>query len=162
VEIMPDEGSVQYTANGALDVEQAQDWLERAARVLITQPGGILSLGAEIPETNRVIGLVSIFFLDEARKQIGFTIIIAPGNRKQGFGAEAVGGVLKFAFEGLNLHRVTAECDSRNAAARRLLEKAGLRREGESVQSRFQKGEWINEIWYAALLTDALQASNRS
>ena len=101
--------------------------------------------------THRVIGLATIYFTDEARKQIGFTLLIAPAHRRQGFGTEAAFAVMAFAFDGLNLHRVVASCDSRNLAARGMLEKIGMRREGEALESLFQKGEWVNETWYALL-----------
>ena len=59
--------------------------------------------------------------------------------------------LLTFCFEGLKLHRVTASCGGKNSAACRLLEKAGLRREGESIKDTLFVGEWGNTVWYALL-----------
>ena len=42
----------------------------------------------------------------------------------------------------------------------RLLEKLGLRREGEFVKNRWVHGEWTNSIWYAALEEEYLAAEN--
>jgi RimJ/RimL family protein N-acetyltransferase len=150
-ELMPNEASIQYTRNEPVDVEQAQDWLEREKGILITHLGGSLSLAVELAGKPRVIGFVRIYFTDEARKQIGFTVLIGPAERRQGFGTEAAFAVMAFAFDGLKLHRVVGSCDSRNVAARGMLEKIGMRREGEGVESHSQKGEWVNETWYALL-----------
>ena len=40
---------------------------------------------------------------------------------------------------------------SPNAAARGMMEKAGLRKEGEFVQSWFDGNAWVNVSWYALL-----------
>jgi RimJ/RimL family protein N-acetyltransferase len=32
-----------------------------------------------------------------------------------------------------------------------MLEKAGLRKEGQCRKARFQKGEWIDTVWHARL-----------
>ena len=63
-----------------------------------------------------------------------------------------------FCFSSLGLHRVAAQCDSRNGVARRLLARAGLRFEGEFVQDRFIKGEWVNSVRYAILDAEYLAA----
>jgi len=47
--------------------------------------------------------------------------------------------------------RLAVSCSSQNAAARRILEKAGLRQEGEFVKSWFDGREWVNVLWYALL-----------
>ena len=42
----------------------------------------------------------------------------------------------------------------------RLLEKAGLRREGEFVKSRWLHGEWTSMVWYAMLEEEFRSAEN--
>jgi len=58
---------------------------------------------------------------------------------------------LNYAFNGLRVRRIIAQCDDRNVAARALLLKSGLRQESECVQDRLQKGEWVNTIGFALL-----------
>jgi len=65
--------------------------------------------------------------------------------------AEAVNALLNFCFEAITLHRVTASFDSRDISARRLFEKAGMRREGEFLKDRFLNGQWIDTVWSAML-----------
>ena len=51
-------------------------------------------------------------------------------NQGQGYGAEALGLALQFAFQELNLHRVQLTVFSYNQRAIALYEKLGFRREG--------------------------------
>ncbi len=69
----------------------------------------------------------------------------------QGFATEAVGALLRFCFEDLNLHRLTAYTDVRNASSRRLLERLGFRLEGISKESWFEHGAWWDDCQYAIL-----------
>jgi len=73
-----------------------------------------------------------------------------------------VAALLDFCFNGIKLHRVTASCDSRNVAACRLLEKAGMRREGEFLKDHFADGEWFNTFSYAVLSEEYRQESSRA
>ncbi|MEH2142446.1 GNAT family N-acetyltransferase [Nostoc sp.] len=49
-----------------------------------------------------------------------------------------------------NLHRVRANCDQANIASTKLLERFGIRREGD-VKSLWFKGDWVDELWFAIL-----------
>jgi len=55
------------------------------------------------------------------------------------------------AFEGLHAHRVAAECDARNLAARGLLAKATCGQESERMEDSFSKGGWVNTVGFALL-----------
>jgi RimJ/RimL family protein N-acetyltransferase len=93
---------------------------------------------------------------------VTFSISLNRKFQRQGFAHEALVALLTFCFEGLKLHRVAGWCDGRNTAAVRLLEKAGLRREGEFVRSRWLHGEWANSLWYAMLNEEFSKASSNS
>ena len=59
--------------------------------------------------------------------------------------------MLRLGFEGLGLHRIVAECDPRNEASIRVMEKLGMRREAHHVEAMFLKGEWVGSMVYAML-----------
>lgn len=86
---------------------------------------------------------------DPRQGEIGFTL--ARGHQGKGYAAEAVGAVLDYAFGTLGLHRVVAITDARNAAAARLLERVGMRREGHYLQNVWFKGAWGDELSFALL-----------
>lgn len=60
--------------------------------------------------------------------------------RNHGFMTEAVQGIMLFAFQTLGLHRVHTSCLAVNVASARVLEKAGLKREGCSKQAFLKQG----------------------
>jgi RimJ/RimL family protein N-acetyltransferase len=54
--------------------------------------------------------------------------------------------MLRLGFEEIGLHRIVAGCDSRNTASLRVMDRLGMRREAEFVESEYLKGEWVGEI----------------
>jgi len=81
--------------------------------------------------------------------EIGFTL--AREYQGKGFAAEAVSRLLDYAFGALELHRVIAVADSRNAPSVALIERLGMRREGYFLENSWFKGEWVDEYLYAIL-----------
>jgi RimJ/RimL family protein N-acetyltransferase len=81
--------------------------------------------------------------------EIGFTI--AAGLQGRGYASEAVRTLLGYLFGPLGKHRVTADCDARNLASARVLEKAGMRREGHLRESTWASGEWTDDLLFAIL-----------
>lgn len=95
------------------------------------------------------IGDVALYIDTDPRLgRLGFTL--APRVQGHGYATEAVGAVIEHAF-GRGLHRIAAECDTRNDTSIRLLERIGMRREGHLRSSAWWKGEWTDEYLYAIL-----------
>jgi [ribosomal protein S5]-alanine N-acetyltransferase len=69
----------------------------------------------------------------------------------QGFATEAAGALLQWAFVTLDLNRVQAETDTRNAASGRVLEKLGFAREGTLREDCIVNGE-VSDSWVYGLL----------
>jgi [ribosomal protein S5]-alanine N-acetyltransferase len=68
-----------------------------------------------------------------------------------GYGTEAARAVLQWAFDTLDLNRVQAEADTRNAASGRVLEKLGFVREGTLREDCIVNGE-VSDSWVYGLL----------
>ena len=69
----------------------------------------------------------------------------------QGYATEAVRALLRWAFDTLDLHRVQAEADTRNAASARVLEKLGFTREGTLREDCIVNGV-VSDSWVFGLL----------
>lgn len=69
----------------------------------------------------------------------------------QGYATEAMAALLAWAFETLDLNRIQAETDTRNAASGRVLEKLGFVREGTLRQNCIVNGE-VSDSWIYGLL----------
>ncbi len=65
-----------------------------------------------------------------------------------GYASESLLALMKYAFSSLNVRRIIAQCDPKNIHSWKLLERVGMRREGELLQNIFfftdDKG---NPIW---------------
>ncbi|WP_367131357.1 GNAT family N-acetyltransferase [Saccharothrix sp. HUAS TT1] len=117
---------------GAAD-PNAPGWYQYAVEV-----GGVLvgDVGVDLHENRR-------------QAEIGYTL--AAAHQGHGYATEAVRRVLAHLFEVRGLHRVSAECDARNARSARLLTRLGFRQEGHRVRSTWAKGEWTDDLLFGLL-----------
>jgi ribosomal-protein-alanine N-acetyltransferase len=69
----------------------------------------------------------------------------------QGYATEAAGALLRWAFDTLDLNRVQAETDTRNAASARVLEKLGFVREGTLREDCIVNGD-VSDSWVYGLI----------
>lgn len=76
-----------------------------------------------------------------------------------GYATEAARAVLQWAYDTLNLNRVQAETDTRNAAAARVLEKVGFVREGTLRQDCIVNGDVSNSWVYGLIGSDWCSSS---
>jgi RimJ/RimL family protein N-acetyltransferase len=72
----------------------------------------------------------------------------------KGFATEAVVRILEFGFNNLKLHRISAGCATANVGSYKVLEKAGMLREGLSRQLIPLKTGWSDCYEYAILADD--------
>ena len=77
--------------------------------------------------------------------------LVSPEHWGKGIATEASRELLAFAFGELGLHRVWASCLPENPASARVLEKAGMRKEGFLVENLKIHGVWKSSFLYAIL-----------
>jgi RimJ/RimL family protein N-acetyltransferase len=119
-------------------------------------PGGWFQFAVELRAAATHIGDVALFVdtADPPQGMIGYSFDRA--YQGHGYATEAVQAVLRYAFETLTLHRITAAVDCRNQPSWRLLERIGMRREGHFLQNVYSNGEWCDEYLYALLRSEWL------
>lgn len=74
-----------------------------------------------------MIGKVELTWRAATEGEIGY--LLHPDFRGNGYAREAADRILQLGFE--ELHKISARCDPGNEPSRRLLERLGMRREGE-------------------------------
>jgi [ribosomal protein S5]-alanine N-acetyltransferase len=100
-------------------------------------------------ETGAIAGNVNISSIIRGRFQNGSLgyAAFAPA-AGQGFMTEGLGLVIRYAFEGLRLHRLDAQIQPGNDASLRLVQRLGFRHEGYSPDLLFIDGAWRgHERW---------------
>lgn len=100
---------------------------------------------------NRMIGTAGFLFWDQLanRSEIGYAMSREYWGR--GLMPEAVSGILAFGFEQMNLNRIEARCDARNAGSARVLLKCGFQHEGTLREQFVRHGELCDMLLFAIL-----------
>ena len=114
----------------------------------------LLKWGIARRPDDALIGTVTLYNLsfDHRRAEMGYALDRAQWGR--GYMQEALRALLGFAFDVLDLHRIEADVDPRNAASIRTLERLGFQREGY-LRERWQvNGEIQDALFYGLLRPD--------
>ncbi|NLR68600.1 GNAT family N-acetyltransferase [Chitinophaga varians] len=81
--------------------------------------------------------------------ELGYDLL--PSYWGKGIMTTAIGQILRFVFEELQLNRVEAFVDPLNAASSRLLGRVGFRHEGMLRDAFFEKGKFVDADLYSLL-----------
>jgi RimJ/RimL family protein N-acetyltransferase len=80
-----------------------------------------------LKEEDRLIGLAAIQEVSWMHRSASLLVGIAePADRRRGYGSEALALLTRYAFDELNLHRLSAVTHENNPTAVRLFERAGF------------------------------------
>lgn len=141
---------LRYDGLQPINEQQAHAFIAEQATVPAARPGVWLQIAIDLPPA----GLIGDCGFQVDPKVIGTAEIGYRLGRTwwgHGYAAEAVAGVLDWAFGTLRLHRVVALIDTRNERSARLVERLGFRREGTLVESYAEPYGWSDEYLYAVL-----------
>ena len=107
--------------------------------------------------TDAIVGTLTLAALsaEHRRAEVGFALAQAMWGR--GYLTEALAGLLTFAFDTLELHRIEADVDPRNAASIRTLERLGFQREGFLRERWHVNGEIQDALFYGLLRREWLK-----
>ena len=138
-----------------MDIDAAGALLERRMKQtrIETDGDGVL-VAALDTETGRYIGefMLRLTSAQSRQGEIGWSV--HPDVQGRGLATEGAREMLRLGFGELGLHRIVAECDRRNVASQRVMERLGMRREATFIENQFLKGEWVGESVYAILETE--------
>ncbi len=97
------------------------------------------------------IGSVSLYVLDEERKTGELAWMLVKKYQGQGYATEAARALLEYAAQKLGMTKIIAQCDARNTASRRVMEKLGMKLlDSDGIRVYPQTGEEAKELTYAA------------
>ena len=143
---------VRYVPYPPLTRDEAEERLRTiASMTAIDDEAQNLRFAVVLPETDELIGDVSMWSSPSDRLQAEIGYVFNPRFHGRGYATEAATELLRIGFEEAGLHRITANADARNAASIRVMERVGMRREAHFVQGAHKKGEWVDEVEYGIL-----------
>ena len=136
------------------DLSEARASVERAKGFFPAREG--LRWSITRPPDDRMLGHLSLFNFSEqsGRADIGYALVREHWG--QGFMHEALNAVVDYAFGSMDLRRLEADIDPRNAASVRALERLGFAREG-ILRERWQVGDEISDTLFMGLLARELR-----
>ena len=115
--------------------------------------GGCYRWAVVLKEGEGIFGMVELRDVEE--DGCGLFCMLGKPWWNQGYGTEAVEAVLRFALEELGVRKITAEHMAPNAAAGRMLEKAGMTRTGVIPGGYEKQGRVFDGVCYELSRTDS-------
>lgn len=110
--------------------------------------------GIFVKNSNRHIGNVKIGPIDLPHRRGDIGLLIGDRDQRgKGYATEAIIGATRFAFERLDLHKVTAGCYANNKPAIAAFLKADFHHEGTRPGHYWCDGEWVG-VWLFGKVRD--------
>ena len=150
-EYASDPETVLYMLWGPNNKQDTLNFLNRAIKYQTDNPRKVSELAVELKESGCLIGGCSIYITNEANKEGELGYCFSKKYWNNGYATEAAQAIMKFGFHTLNLHRIYATCDPSNIGSARVMEKAGMRREGRLREHLLQRGRWRDSYLYSIL-----------
>jgi len=110
--------------------------------------------------TNELIGLFGLKLWSQKHRRGEVWYIFHPDYWNKGLATEVLIAMLDFGFDELKLHRIQAGCAVDNVGSIRVLEKAGMIREGRGREILPLKSGWSDNFEYSILETDDRKTSS--
>jgi aminoglycoside 6'-N-acetyltransferase len=130
----------RYQGWERIDPEGIRAQIEEMAGRAPGEPGGWVQLSVEERESGRLVGDVGLSPAQQPGViEVGYTI--APAYQGRGYGAEAVGALIAYAFDTLGADLVRAYASAENLPSIRLAERVGMR-----LAERFERRHG-DEVW---------------
>lgn len=93
------------------------------------------------------VGNVGLHRIDTRHRRADLGIVIGEADRwSRGYGTDALRAVLRYAFQGLALHKVSLDVLASNERAIRVYERLGFVREGVRREDVFKEGRFVDVV----------------
>ncbi len=146
---------VRFMPWGPNSVAQTKAYIRLVQQLSRQRPRTKFELGVVLKSENRLIGGCGIRIQNPVFMEGDLGYVFHRSYWGKGYATEATEAVIDFGFSQLKMHRIWATCDPPNKASARVLEKAGMKREGLLRKNVFQKGAWRDSYLYALLESDS-------
>lgn len=141
-------------------IDSGRDRIERYEMEMAAGESACLLIVREAD--GEVLGDCMLFDFDTQCRRVEIGYGLATAAWGQGFVHEAVGALLQYGFETLDLHRVEADIDPRNTASARSLERLGFVKEGLLRERWIVDGDVSDSAIYGLLQRDWAAGAGRS
>ncbi|MBT5144913.1 MAG: GNAT family N-acetyltransferase [Gemmatimonadetes bacterium] len=144
-------GHCQFLSRPPHSMDQSRDFIATARDLPLGAEGHYLHVSVVLKQTDELIGNVCIKVESQTHGQGDVGWFLSSDHRGQGLATEACRAWIDFCFKELGLHRITARCDAKNTRSRAMMERLGMRREGDYKEIAFFDDVWHDQYCYAIL-----------
>ncbi len=116
--------------------------------------GNDLIFKIELKSEGNFIGIIALHIGNPKFERGEAWYKLHPNFWNNGYATEALNRIIHFGFDQLKLHRIEAGCAVENLGSIKVLEKAGMKKEGRKRQSLPLKSGWSDSFEYAIIVTD--------
>ena len=135
-------------------IDQTQTLVEEWVAKQKTSPRIAYIFSVRLIDTNEFVGLIALNVGKPNYKSAEVWYKFDPAYWKRGYATECLKALIEVGFKDLSLHRIEAGCATGNIGSIKVLEKAGMTREGCKRKILPIRGEWVDNYFYAILDTD--------
>lgn len=150
--------ATRYVDWGPNTVADTAAFLDRTLAQQGDPERDVYTLAVTLAASGALIGSCGVEVTDRANQRASMGYILHRDHWGHGYATETARLLVGFAFDGLGLHRLEATCRPENIASARVLEKAGLRREGHFRDHVRVRGAWHDSLLYAVIRSDVRRA----
>lgn len=127
-----------------------EDWI----RASEAEPSPAYTYTISLKDSNTFIGLIALKCGNPKFRTAEVWYKLHVDHWRKGYATEALTSIINFGFHQLQLHRIEAGCAVANAGSIRVLEKAGMLKEGRKKKVLPLKSGWSDNFEYALLAED--------
>ncbi len=140
-----------------INIEKEEAWI---AEVLCSDLP-LTTFGIEELESNSLVGMAFLKDINLLTRTAEFAIFIGEEHATgKGYAKEATLKAIDFAFNDLNLHRLSLKVQENNINAVKLYEKCAFKREGILRECIYKNGHYLNLILMSILKSEYLGMSS--
>lgn len=139
----------RFQSYGPKNLEACQTYIAEVIEAAQGVPRLVHDLAICVEDT--IVGRVGLGRQADEPRVAALWYVVHPDHQGQGFASEAAHAMVGFAFGGLDVHRVFADCDPRNLGSCRVAEKLNMRLEGQLIENVYLKDRWCDSMIYAVL-----------
>lgn len=150
-EFASDPEVVRHTDWGPNDPQDTAAFLREVAEHAARTPRSTFALAIVNPAVGTLIGSIQLAKTETTHRQAELGYVLARPWWGHGYATEASKALMRFGFDYLGLHTVSATCDPANVASARVLTKVGMRPGGR--RHRYLRGQWRDRLWFTATST---------
>jgi len=139
------------------DGARAVQFVERQMALADERPRAIYELAMVERSTGLIVGGAGLRVRDWRDQRADLGYVLRRDRWGRGYTTDAVRLLIALGFE-LGMHRIEATCFPDNRASARVMEKNGLRFEGQMRHVHFVRGQWRDALLYAIIVGEVSPA----